>query len=54
MSMFEDKDFKLLIGGSTSGNACSMQGGINMILFYVRVYSGYYAGHGNSRLLFRT
>ena len=22
--------------------------------FYVRVYSGYYAGYGNSRLLFRT
>ena len=26
---------------------------INMLLFYVRVYSGYYAGYGNSRLLFR-
>ena len=27
---------------------------INMLLFYVRVYSGYYAGYGNSRLLFIT
>lgn len=27
---------------------------INMLLFYVRVYYGYYAGYGNSRLLFRT
>jgi hypothetical protein len=26
MSMFEDKDFELLIGSSTAGNACSMQG----------------------------
>ena len=26
---------------------------INMLLFYARVYSGYYAGYGNSRLLFR-
>ena len=25
-----------------------------MLLFYVRVYSGYYAGYGNSRLFFRT
>ena len=26
MSMFEDKDFELLIGSSTAGNACSMLG----------------------------
>ena len=40
-SKFEGEAFKLFIGGSTAGNACSMQGNINENKLYIPIAAHY-------------